>query len=236
MTEGWRASGIVRCDRSHVTSIVCSPRPRLRGVSHRFAFYVALIAGALLVGAAPDGRARLASAVYAVFLAAMFGVSATLHGADWGPRAHGWLRRADHAVIFVCIAGTYTPFSLIGIGGTTGTRLLALAWAVCLLGVVRALAWPHAPRAVTSACFVAAGWVIVAYLPELRAAIDPLTFRLIFIGGAIFTLGALIYLVRWPDPWPSVFGYHEVFHAAIILACGCHFAAVVRLVAAGAAR
>ncbi len=205
------------------------PRPRYRGVSHRIAFWCALVAGAVLVVYARDERARIACAVYATFLAAMFGVSATLHRADWGPRAYNWLRRADHATIFVCIAGTYTPFSLLGLGGTQGARLLALAWAVCGLGVVRALAWPHAPRAVTSACFVAAGWVATAYMPELYAALDLSTFALIMGGGAVFTLGALIYLVRWPDPIPDVFGYHEVFHLLIIAACACHYVAVARL-------
>ncbi len=205
-------------------------RPRLRGVTHRVAFHVAAIAGAILVIEARAGRARVAAAIYALLLCAMFGVSATLHRASWGPRAFGWLRRADHATIFVCIAGTYTPFSLVGLGGDAGTRLALLAWSVCGLGVVRALAWPHAPRAVTSACFVAAGWVALAYLPELHAALDAVTFACIFGGGAIFTLGAVVYLMRWPDPSPRVFGSHEVFHVLVIVACACHFAAVARIV------
>jgi hemolysin III len=208
------------------------PRPKYRGVSHRIAFWCALAAGAALVLLARDDRARIACAVYATFLAAMFGVSATLHRADWGPRAYVWLRRADHATIFVCIAGTYTPFSLLGLGGAPGVRLLALAWGVCGLGVVRALAWPHAPRAVTSACFVAAGWVACAYMPELHAALEPVTFALIMAGGALFTVGALIYFARWPDPVPESFGYHEVFHLLVIAACACHYAAVVRLATA----
>jgi len=204
-------------------------RPRYRGVSHRIAFWVALAAGAVLVAAAHGPRARLACAVYATLLAAMFGVSATLHRADWDVRTYNWLRRADHAAIFLCIAGTYTPFSLLGLGGHDGTKLLILAWSACGLGVIRAVAWPHAPRAVTSGCFVVAGWVACAYLPELHAAFDPLTFRCVFLGGALFTVGALIYLVRWPDPSPTQFGYHEVFHLVIIVACACHFAAVARL-------
>jgi hemolysin III len=205
------------------------PRPRYRGVSHRIAFYVAIVAGAILVASARDDRARLATSIYAAFLVTMFGVSSTLHRADWGPRAYNWLRRADHAAIFVCIAGTYTPFSLLGLGGDDGYKLLALAWGVCGVGVLRALAWPHAPRAVTSACFVAAGWVVLAYLPAFRAAVDPVTFALIGIGGLLFTLGAVVYLIKWPDPIPQVFGYHEVFHLMIIVACGSHFAAVARL-------
>jgi len=205
------------------------PRPVYRGVSHRIAFWVALAAGAVLVACAHSTLARVTTAIYATLLAAMFGVSATLHRADWDLRTYNWLRRADHATIFLCIAGTYTPFSLLGLGGHDGTKLLVLAWSACGLGVIRALAWPHAPRAVTSACFLVAGWVAFAYLPELHAAFDPTTFLYVFIGGALFTVGALIYFLRWPDPSPSHFGYHEVFHLVIIVACACHFAAVARL-------
>lgn len=183
----------------------------------------------MLVVAARDGSARLASIVYAVLLTTMFGVSATLHRVDWPTPIYGHLRRADHAAIFLCIAGTYTPLSLLGLGGDAGLRLLVLAWTVCGLGVLRAVLWPHAPRAVTATCFLAGGWVALAYLPELRAALDPTTFGLVVIGGAVFTIGALIYVTRWPDPWPDVFGYHEVFHLLIIVGCAAHFAAVVRL-------
>lgn len=203
-------------------------RPRLRGVSHRYACCAALGAGAELVAVALPGR-RLACAVYALGLVAMYGVSATLHRDGWSARALDGLRRADHAMIFLCIAGTYTPFALLGLGGDAGVRLLALAWLACGLGAVRALAWPHAPRLVTSASYVATGWVALADLDGLRAALDPATFGLALGGGVIYTLGALTYLVRWPDPWPRTFGYHEVFHALIIAGSICHFAAVTRL-------
>ena len=204
-------------------------RPRYRGVSHRIAFYAALIAGPLLVVSADGTRAKVCTFVYAFGLAAMFGVSATLHRADWQPRAFNWLRRADHGAIFVCIAATYTPFAVLGLGGDHGTRLLVVAWIVSGAGMLRALLWPHAPRAVTAACFVAAGWVVLAYLPQLHAAVDVVTFVLILVGGVLFTLGAVIYLIKWPDPSPNVFGYHEVFHLVIIMACAWHFVAVARL-------
>lgn len=203
-------------------------RPRLRGVSHRYACYAAFAAGAALVASAAPGR-RLPCVIYALGLVAMYGVSATLHRGGWSARAFGKLRRADHATIFICIAGTYTPFSLLGLGGAAGTRLLALAWLACGLGVVRALAWPHAPRLVTSALYVAAGWVVLADLGGLRTAVDPATFGLILGGGAVYTLGALTYLFRWPNPWPRTFGFHEVFHLLIIAGSTLHFAAVARL-------
>ncbi|MEO8844642.1 MAG: hemolysin III family protein [Kofleriaceae bacterium] len=203
-------------------------RPKYRGVSHRIAFHTAIVAGTVLLAVAHGGT-RLALVPYVILLAAMFGVSATLHRADWGPRMYNWLRRADHGTIFLCIAGTYTPFSLLGLGGAAGTKLCLLAWIVCGIGVVRALAWPHAPRAITATCFVAAGWVVLAYLPQFHAAVDATTFGLILIGGVAFTLGAVIYLIKWPDPAPATFGYHEVFHLVIIGACAIHFIAVARL-------
>jgi len=204
-------------------------RPRLRGVSHRIAFFVTLISGAVLVAASGTPRTKTALAIYVILLAGMFGVSATLHRADWGPRAFGWLRRADHAMIFACTAGTYTPLCLLGLAAPSGPRLLVLAWSAAGLGILRAVLWPHAPRLVTSALFVAVGWVMLAYLPEVRAAIDPIAFGLVIAGGFWFTVGALIYLFRWPDPWPDVFGYHEVFHVLIILGCACHFVAIGRV-------
>jgi hemolysin III len=206
------------------------PRPRLRGVSHRFAFFVTVAAGITLVACAKAGRTAVA--IYVVLLAGMFGASATLHRADWGPRAFGWLRRVDHAMIFACIAGTYTPLCVIGVGGASGTRLLALAWIGAALGILRALVWPHAPRLVTSVLYVAVGWVVLAYLPEVHAALDPIAFAFVVAGGVSFTIGAVVYLTRWPDPMPRVFGYHEVFHALIIVGCACHFVAVARVASA----
>jgi hemolysin III len=212
-------------------SELARPRPRFRGVSHRFAFYVAIAAGAVLVATARDARVAAATAIYAVLLAGMFGVSATLHRTEWSPRAFGWLRRADHAMIFAFIAGTYTPLSVLGVGGATGTKLLALAWTGAGLGIVRALLWPHAPRIITSILYVAVGWVVLAYLPSVHAALDPIAFGAVVAGGVCYTIGAAVYASRWPDPWPEVFGFHEVFHALIIAGCACHFVAVARVAA-----
>ena len=216
--------------------VVPEARPRLRGLSHRVAFYVALAAGGVLVGSARDSRAELATAIYGVLLAGMFGTSATLHRADWGPRAFGWLRRADHAMIFAFIAGTYTPLCMLAIPGgaegamsAAGAHLLALAWAAAALGILRALAWPHAPRALTSVLYIAVGWVVVAYLPAVHAAMDGVSFAFVVAGGATYTVGALVYWRRWPDPSPAIFGYHEVFHLLIILGSACHFVAVARV-------
>ncbi len=113
-------------------------------------------------------------------------------------------------------------------GNESGTRLLTLVWIAAGCGVLRAALWPHAPRAVTSGLFVVVGWLVVAYLPDAHAAFDSTTFAFVVAGGVWFTIGAIIYALRWPDPWPRVFGFHEVFHVLIIIGCACHFVAVAR--------
>jgi hemolysin III len=208
---------------------VTDAKPRLRGVSHHIAFYVAAWAGVLLVAATHSARSMAATLVYAVLLAAMFGVSASFHRIDWGPRSRVWWQRADHAMIFAFIAGTYTPMCVLGLDRVVGQRLLALVWTCAGLGILRALLWPGAPRAVSAALYIAVGWIAVVYLPEVTSALDPIALALLFAGGVGYTLGAVVYIARRPDPMPAVFGYHEVFHALVIVACGCHFAAVARI-------
>ena len=207
-------------------------KPRLRGVSHQIAFYVAVCAGVVLIAATNSARSRIATTVYVVLLAAMLGVSASYHRIDWSPRSRTWWGRADHAMIFAFIAGTYTPVCLLGLDRATGNRLLALAWSSAGLGILRALLWPRPPRAISTALYIAVGWIVVAYFPEVWAAFDPVSLTLILLGGACFTIGAVVYATRRPDPVPAVFGYHEVFHALVLVACSCHFAAVARVAVA----
>ena len=213
-------------------STLASPRPRLRGVSHQHACFVALGAGLVLVAMAGSLRAALAAGIYAALLAGMLGVSASYHRLPWGPAARRWWRRADHAMIFAFIAGTYTPIALLALPGPAGARLLALVWVAAALGVVRALVWVGAPRVITASLYAGVGWLVAGYLPEVRAAVDPLTLGLVVAGGALFTVGALVYATRRPDPLPSVFGFHEVFHAFVVAGCAAHFAAVFRIVRA----
>jgi len=210
-------------------SVVTDAKPSLRGVSHHIAFYVAACAGIALVAATHDARSMAATLVYAVLLAAMFGVSASYHRIDWGPRGRAWWQRADHAMIFAFIAGTYTPLCMLGLDRAAGPRLLALVWTCAALGIVRALLWPTAPRAVSASLYVVVGWLAIAYLPEILRAFDPLGLALMLAGGVCYTTGAVIYALRRPDPMPAVFGYHEVFHALVIVAGGCHFAAIARV-------
>jgi hemolysin III len=205
-------------------------KPLLRGVSHEVASAFALAGGVALVHGADGTRASLAAAVYGAALTAQFGVSALYHRPRWGDRARLVMRRLDHAAIFVLIAGTYTPVCLLLPG--PGRALLAAVWAGAALGVALSVAWPTAPRALVAALCVALGWAVVPVLPALRSAIGAGGIALLLSGGAAYTAGAVIYAARRPDPFPRVFGYHEVFHALVIVAAACHYAAVAGVVGA----
>jgi hemolysin III len=201
-------------------------KPRLRGVSHQYAFYVALAAGAALVVLARGGEARAAALVYGLSLCAMFGASALYHRIDWSPRPRAWLRRLDHSMIFVLVAGTYTPFALLVIAPTLGWTLLVVVWAGALAGVLVSLVWIDAPRWLTAILYVALGWASIVMMPQLWERAGALAVVMLAAGGLLYTLGAVVYARRRPDPAPRVFGYHEIFHALVIAAAAVHFAAV----------
>ena len=202
-------------------------KPRLRGVSHQWAFFVSLLTGAALVIAAPAGRATFAAAVYAVSVAALFGTSALYHRITWKPTARRWMRRLDHSMIFVLIAGTYTPFALLVLHGTLSRVVLVAVWGGALLGIVLKLVWIDAPKWLIATVYLALGWVGIVTIPQLvsRAGIGAVT--LLMVGGLLYTAGAVIYALRRPDPSPKVFGYHEIFHLLVIAAAAVHYAAIV---------
>ena len=204
-------------------------RPRHRGLLHQWAAPVALGAGVGLVAIAPSARARVGVAVYALSLVVLFGVSALYHRRAWTPRVRMWLRRADHAAIFLLIGGTYTPVALLGVGGPAGSHLLAAVWVGVAIGVLVALFWTRAPKAVSAALAVAVGWTAAPYLGDVHRAVATPTLWLILAGGVAYTVGALVYAVRRPDPWPRVFGYHEVFHACTLVGATLHLAVVVAI-------
>ncbi|WP_426754031.1 PAQR family membrane homeostasis protein TrhA [Myxococcus sp. Y35] len=210
-------------------------KPRLRGVLHQFAATGALGAGCVLVSMAPTDRAAAAAAVYALSLVALFAVSATYHRVNWSTRGRTWMRRMDHASIFILIAGTYTPVALLGISGAVGNRLLAVIWAGALAGILQSLFWIQAPKVVTAAMAIAVGWTLVPYLDEARQALSGPQLALILAGGVAYTAGALAYALKRPDLRPGVFGYHELFHAMTLVGAGLHFAVVLRLVRAAGA-
>ena len=201
-------------------------KPRLRGVLHQYAFFVALVAGAVLVALAHDGKTRLAMTVYAVSVAGLLGTSALYHRRDWTARARMWMRRLDHSMIFVLIAGTYTPFAVLVLHGGLATAILIAVWAGALVGTLLNLLWVTAPKPVTAAVYITIGWVAVAAMPQLAHAIGAVGVSLILGGGILYTAGAVIYALRRPNPVPGVFGYHEVFHALVIAAAAVQYAAI----------
>ena len=201
-------------------------KPRLRGVLHQYSFFVALAGGAVLIIVAHGARTRVAMTVYALSVAGLLGTSALYHRRDWTDRARMWMRRLDHSMIFVLIAGTYTPFALLVLHGGLATAILIAVWAAALAGTVLNLVWVTAPKPVTAAVYLAVGWVAVIAMPQLAAAIGAVGISLIIGGGVLYTAGAVIYALRKPNPVPGVFGYHEVFHALVVAAAVAHFTAV----------
>jgi hemolysin III len=201
-------------------------KPRLRGVSHGYAFVASLGCGVALILAAADGRARIAVSVYAGSVSALLGTSALYHRLTWRPSARRWMKRLDHSMIFVLIAGTYTPVALLALKGSLASTILIVVWAGALAGVVFKLAWIDAPKWLFASVYVALGWVSVAIFGELPAAIGWLGFAGLAAGGLLYTIGAAVYASERPNPFPKVFGYHEVFHALVIAAAGLHYAVI----------
>jgi hemolysin III len=209
-----------------VAPLETSLKPRLRGVSHKWAFFVSLLTGSLLLVLAPGGKAAIAVAIYAVSLSALFGTSALYHRVTWRPSARRWMRRLDHSMIFLLIAGTYTPFCLLVLNGGIANTVLAVVWGGALGGIVLKLVWIDAPKWLVAAVYVALGWVAVAATPQILDHAGAVALGLILAGGLLYTAGAIVYALRKPDPAPAVFGYHEVFHALVIGAAALHYAAV----------
>ena len=209
--------------------------PLLRGVSHAWAFWFALAAGAALLILAPTAAARVAAVVYAVGLCALFAGSALYHRWRWNPRWRPLLRRVDHSTIFVFIAASYTPIALLVLDGTLRVVVLAGVWAGALAGVAFSVAWISAPRALVAATYLGLGWFAVVTIPQLVDRLPAAPLLLLAAGGALYTAGAVVYARKRPDPWPRTFGFHELFHAFVVAAAAAHFAAMAGWVIPGAA-
>jgi hemolysin III len=204
-------------------------KPRLRGWLHTYAFFVAIAAGIVLcsLAATRPGLAPLVScAIYSVTVCGLFGVSALYHRRKWTPRRWALLRRLDHSMIFLFIAGTYTPFSILVLHGTTRVVILATVWIGALLGVALKMVWPHAPRWASTPLYIALGWVAVFVLPEILHNAGVASLVLLLAGGVAYSVGAVFYALRRPNPWPTVFGHHEFFHACTLVAAVCHMIAI----------
>jgi hemolysin III len=193
-------------------------KPTLRGVSHQFAFFFAIAAAVLLVRSAPPGAPALAAAAFGVSLVTLFGVSATYHRLSWGDVGRMRMRRLDHSAIFVLIAGGYTPLFTVLPGAGESYLALIGVWVGAAIGVLKSVAWPKAPKWVTALLAVGIGWLAAGEVVARASVMGATTTGLLVASGSVYSLGALVYAKKRPDPRPLVFGYHEVFHALVIVA------------------
>jgi hemolysin III len=204
-------------------------KPRMRRWLHAYAFFVAAVCGVVLCALAasrPGHAALISCAIYSLTVCGLFGISALYHRRPWSSRGYALMRRLDHAMIYIFIAGTYTPFSVLLLPRGTATWILAVVWGGALAGAALNLIWPHAPRWVAAPLYVALGWVAVAVLPDYLRTGGVTVLVLLTAGGLVYTAGALFYALRRPNPWPAVFGHHEFFHASTLIAAICHHVAV----------
>ncbi|MFG1949783.1 hemolysin III family protein [Micromonospora sp. NPDC048830] len=204
-------------------------KPRMRGWLHTYAFFVAVACGAVLcsIAAARPGWAPFVSClVYSLTVCGLFGTSALYHRRVWTERGFQVMRRMDHSMIFVFIAGTYTPFCVLLLDVGHATLMLGLVWGGALAGVALKLVWPHAPRWVSAPLYLALGWVSVTMLPQILREGGVTALVLLAVGGAVYSVGAVFYALRRPNPWPTVFGHHEFFHACTLVAAICHHIAI----------
>ena len=206
--------------------------PLLRGWLHLVCFVVSVPAGALVIASAGSGRARLAAAVYAFGMSAMFGVSATYHRARWSVEARRRMRRIDHGTIFLMIAGSYTPLCLLSLRGTTGAAILTGVWAGAAVGFVFALTGFAEKAVLGLVCYIVLGWVMVLALPQLGHILSGGQIALLVAGGVIYTVGGVVLGTKWPNPSPRWFGYHEVWHGMVAAACICHYLTILSVVRA----
>jgi hemolysin III len=228
LEEGERVERVWRRDEFDSDWDHPDTRPRLRGWLHLFAFFGAIVAGAVVTALASvlGARAGFSVGVYSVTICGLFGISALYHRRRWSPRGWKIMKRLDHSMIFLFIAGTYTPFSLLAVHHPAGYWLLGIVWTGAVLGVALKLSWPTAPRWVGVPLYLALGWAAVFVLTDILHIAGVASLVLVAVGGVLYSLGAVAYALKRPNPWPGVFGYHEVFHAMTIVAAICHYIAV----------
>ncbi|HSJ19083.1 MAG TPA: hemolysin III family protein [Nocardioidaceae bacterium] len=212
--------------REQVREVIDEVKPKLRGWLHAATAPLTLIAGVVLIVLSPDAATRLGSTIFAASALLLFTVSAVYHRGTWSPRVWAFLRRFDHANIFLLIAGSYTPFTLLLLEGRDRTVLLTVVWVGAGLGVLFRIFWAGAPRWLYTPIYIGLGWAAVFYAPEFVASTDNTVLTLMVVGGLLYTLGALVYGLQRPDPWPTWFGFHEIFHTLTILAFVTHYVGV----------
>jgi hemolysin III len=205
------------------------PKPRLRGRLHQVAFFVSVPLGGALVSGAGTAAARIASAIYAVTLSGLYAVSAAFHRVPWRPRAWAVMRRLDHSMIFLLIAGTYTPFAVLVLPSPWSSTVLAFVWIGALAGIALRTLSPGL-AALRNTLYMVLGWTAVFTLPITIQRLPPVALGLLVAGGLFYTGGAIMFGLRKPDPDPAVFGYHEVWHSMVIGGSVCHYVLILSLV------
>jgi hemolysin III len=208
------------------------PKPRLRGWLHQIAFFVSVPAGIALVAFARGAESRVAAAIFATSLTGLYGVSAAYHRGRWSASTHRLLKRLDHSMIFVLIAGSYTPITLLALRPAWGITLLAIAWTGAAVGVLITVLRLERWSRVGFTMYLALGWLAVVATPQLLRSLSSVELALLVTGGLLYTVGAVVLACNRPDPRPAVFGYHEVWHTFVVGAGACHFALVLLLVRA----
>lgn len=201
-------------------------KPKLRGVSHQLAFFASLVAGVVLVVTAPTWRGAVAAGIFAASVIALLGASAVYHRNKWSERARSWAHRVDRSMIFVLIAGTYTPVAFLFLPRSQAALTLGVVWGVTVVGAVIAMAIPKTPIWVMAILYMTLGWAGVTMFAHVLDSAGVLVTSLYLAGGIVYTIGAIIYGLRKPNPWPQWFGYHEIFHAFVIAAVAVHYVAV----------
>ncbi len=205
-------------------------KPLARGYIHQFAFFVAFGACGLLISQSHGVRALVSTTVYSLTLILLYGTSALYHRPNWSHRHYLIMRRFDHSAIFALIAGSATPICLLGLKGESGIELLITLWGVAIMGMLIAIHWVAAPKWARAFLYILIGWLALPYLPEIKFSVGAANFWFLFMGGVIYTVGAFIYAFKWPDPFPKIFGYHEIFHLFIVVASAFHFRVIYNLV------
>ena len=211
---------------STVEKVEKKVKPRLRGWIHAGTFPLALAASIVLIVLAPTAAGKISASVFGLSACLLFGVSAVYHRGNWSPRTEAVLRRLDHTNIFLIIAGTYTPLAVLLLPPAQGTVLLAIVWSGALVGLLARVFWLNAPRWVYVPVYLALGWVAVAYMGQFWATGGPAVVWLIAAGGVAYTAGAIVYGTKKPDPSPTWFGFHEIFHVFTVLGFACHVVAI----------
>ncbi|MDA8277257.1 MAG: hemolysin III family protein [Actinomycetota bacterium] len=219
----------VKGQNLQVESTEVKAKPKLRGVIHQWSFFAFIAGGVLLQFIATGATQHIVAAIYSICICLMLGVSALFHRITWTPERRLMVRRLDHSMIFLAVAGTYTPVAVLALTPFTRNVVLGLVWVGAIGGIVTKLIWIGLPKPISALIYVVLGWVAVGVMPQLYSHSGVLAFWLLVAGGILYTLGAVVYAFKKPDPWPKTFGYHEIFHSFVTLAAVSHFLVILIL-------